>query len=88
MRPPPANRARALRIGAVVVWSGFLTAAAATMVCFAFLDPGAFAEGAPPAWWGTRIHVYTIGFFFFWGVGIAAAALAWFLANARRATRR
>ncbi len=58
------------------------------MVCFAFVDPGAFAEGAPPVWWSTRMHVYAIGFFFFWCVGMTAAGLAWYLAHGRRVGRR
>jgi hypothetical protein len=70
-----------------VAWSAFLSAAVATMVCFAFVDPVAIAEGAPPDWWGTRMHVYAIGFFFFWAVGFAAAGLAWYLAPGRRVGR-
>jgi hypothetical protein len=77
----------ALRVGGVVAWSSFLSAAAATMVCFAFFDPAALTEASPPAWWGTRMQVYTIGFFFFWGVGFAAAGLAWYLAHGRRNSR-
>jgi hypothetical protein len=91
MSPSRTNPARTrrllIRVG-VVAWSAFLAAAAATMVCFAFFDPGALADGVPPAWWGTRMQVYGIGFFFFWGVGIAAAGLAWFLAHGRRVGRR
>jgi hypothetical protein len=34
------------------------------------------------------MQVYAVGFFFFWGVGIAAAALAWYLAHGRRMGRR
>jgi hypothetical protein len=92
MSPPRVSAARArrlmLRVGGVVAWSAFLSAAAATMVCFAFIDPQAFAAGASPAWWSSRMHVYAIGFFFFWGVGFASAALAWYLAHGRRASRR
>jgi hypothetical protein len=69
-----------------MLWSGFLAAAVATMLCFAFLDPQALAGGLAPAWWGSRLHVYAIGFFFFWLVGLIAAFLAWSLAHSR--TRR
>ena len=85
-RPPDAPRAlgRATRVAVIIGWSAFLSAALATMVCFAFVDPDAFANGTPPGWWGPRMHVYAIGFFFFWSVGAAAAALSWSLARPRR----
>ena len=85
---PARARRQVLRVGGVVAWSSFLTAAAATMFCFAFFDPAAMLEATPPSWWGSRIHVYTIGFFFFWGVGFAAAWLTWYMALGRRAARR
>jgi hypothetical protein len=68
----------------IIGWASFLTAAFATMLCFAFLDPQAFVEGHAPAWWGPRMRVYAIGFFFFWFVAIAAATLACLLARPRR----
>jgi hypothetical protein len=95
--PPPAeahqeperrlgDRARA--VGAIA-WSGFLAAAFATMLCFAFLDPQALSRGDPPEWWASRLHVYAIGFFFFWLTGLIAAAFCWQLsANVRRNGRR
>jgi len=67
-----------------MLWSAFLAAALATMSCFAFLDPMALAVGEPPSWWGSRPHVYAVGFFFFWLVGLVAALLAWFLAHGAR----
>jgi hypothetical protein len=82
----PVNR-RNLRRGArtagIMLWSGFLAAALATMLCFAFIDPKALAAGDAPAWWGSRLHVYAVGFFFFWLVGLIAAFLAWSLAHPR-----
>jgi hypothetical protein len=91
MSPPRVDTARARRIAlrvGVVAWSAFLSAAAATMICFAFFDPVALVDGIPPPWWGGRSHVYAIGFFFFWGVGFVAAGLAWYLAGGRRVGRR
>ena len=83
--PPPAEpqaelgkRARGI---AAVVWSGFLAAALATMLGFAFLDPQALQSGEAPEWWSSRLHVYAIGFFFFWLIGLVAAALCWQLAR-------
>lgn len=84
---PTRARQMAVRVGGIIAWSAFLSAAVATMLCFAFIDPHAFAAGATPSWWGPRMQVYAIGFFFFWGVGLAAAALAWFLAHGRRMGR-
>jgi hypothetical protein len=68
----------------IIGWASFLTAALATMLCFAFVDPQSFVEGHAPSWWGPRMRVYAIGFFFFWFVGIAAATLAWLLARRPR----
>jgi len=75
------NRARGV---AVVAWSAFLAAALATMLCFAFIDPLALSAGETPEWWSTRLHVYAVGFFFFWLVGLVAAALSWQLSRPPR----
>jgi len=72
------NRARGI---AAVAWSGFLAAALATMLCFAFLDPQALRSGEAPEWWSSRLHVYAVGFFFFWLIGVIAAALCWQLSR-------
>ena len=71
-------RGRAL---GVIVWSAFLAAALATMLCFALLDPLAISAGEAPAWWTGRLRVYAIGFFFFWLIGLIAAALCWQLSR-------
>ncbi|MEO8065021.1 MAG: hypothetical protein ABI821_19995 [Pseudomonadota bacterium] len=88
MAPPRSiearRRALRIRVIGVICWSGFLAAALATMVCFAFVDPQALAEGHPPAWWTSRSHVYALGFFLFWMTGLTSALLAWFLARPRR----
>jgi hypothetical protein len=68
----------------VIVWSAFLAAALATMVCFALLDPLAVSAGETPGWWSDRLHVYAVGFFFFWLIGLVAAALCWQLTGPRR----
>ena len=66
--PPPIDDRPELGSGAraagVVLWSAFLAAAVATMLCFAFIDPEAIATGAAPSWWSSRLHVYAVGFFF------------------------
>ena len=73
------------RAAGVIVWSAFLSASLGTMLCFAMLDPQALAAGDPPAWWTTRLRVYATGFFFFWLIGLTAAALCWSLARASSA---
>lgn len=78
---PPTDISQRARATGAVVWSSFLAAALATMLCFAFIDPLALADGEPPAWWSTRLGVYAVGFFFFWLVGFVAAALSWLLAR-------
>jgi hypothetical protein len=76
------------RAAGVVVWSAFLAAALATMLCFAFIDPLALAEGQPPSWWSSRLHVYAVGFFFFWLIGLVAAGLCWSLTLKKEADGR
>ncbi len=83
MSPPDPDLGVRGRAWGVIVWSAFLAAALATMVCFALLDPESLAMGETPGWWTGRLRVYAIGFFFFWLVGLVAAALCWQL-SARR----
>lgn len=88
MNTPPADTTPDLgenaRAVGVIFWSGFLAAAIATVLCFAFIDPQAIADGEAPAWWTTRRAVYAVGFFFFWLIGMVAAALCWQLARPAR----
>jgi fructose-specific phosphotransferase system IIC component len=85
--PPRADDSTDLggpaRAAGAVVWSAFLAAALATMLCFAFIDPQALAAGQVPTWWSSRLHVYALGFFFFWMTGLIAAGLCWLLAQKR-----
>jgi hypothetical protein len=61
-----------------VLWPSFLVAAVAELIVFAVIDPvDLHVFGAPVS--AERMPVYTIGFFFFWALGAAAAALAVFL---------
>jgi hypothetical protein len=63
----------------VVGWCSFLAASAATMVCFALLDPEALPAGEAPSWWTGRMAVYAFGFFFLWAVAAASAALTLYM---------
>lgn len=82
-REPPELSPRARTIG-VVLWCSFLAAAAATMLLFALLDPGAIQHGALPGWWTDRHTVYALGFFFLWLVAAGSAALTIYMARTDR----
>ena len=57
-----------------VVWPAFLTAAVAELVFFSIFDPfDLHFFGAPLDM--SREAIYTMGFFGFWGLGIASSAL-------------
>ena len=61
-----------------IVWAAFLTAAVAELVFFSIFDPFELHFfGAPLDL--PREAIYTMGFFGFWGLGIAASALAFAL---------
>ena len=75
------------RVWFTVAWCSFLAASVATMVFFAIVDPAPYAGAAPddgPA----RMTLYSVGFFFFWAICAAAAALtAFMLTTATPASR-
>lgn len=61
-----------------VLWPAFLVAAVAELLFFAVFDPADLhLFGAPVEL--ARTPIYTIGFFFFWGITSAASALTVFL---------
>jgi hypothetical protein len=61
-----------------VVWPGFVVAAIAETVFFAVFDPfDLHFFGAPLEL--SRVGMYTLGFFGFWGVCSASSALTLFL---------
>jgi hypothetical protein len=68
---------------AVVGWCSFLVAAAGTMVFFAWIDPLALAEITEPPLAVDRMTGYALGFFFFWGLAMLAAALTVYLIRTR-----
>jgi len=61
-----------------VLWPAFLVAAAAELVFFAVFDPADLHLFGAPVEAG-RTPIYTLGFFFFWGITAAASALTVFL---------
>jgi len=61
-----------------VLWPSFMVAAVAELLFFAVIDPADLHLFGVPVDAG-RMPVYTVGFFFFWALGAAAAALTVFL---------
>lgn len=69
-----------------MLWPTFLVAGVAEAIFFAVFDPfDLHFLGAPLEL--SRVAIYTMGFFGFWGMGFASAALAAFL-NGDLSTRR
>ena len=61
-----------------IVWPAFLMAGVAELVFFSIFDPfDLHFFGAPLAM--SRQSIYAMGFFGFWGLGIASSALSLFL---------
>ena len=84
MGDPERSRERGVVFGAVgqrlmwVIWPAFLVAGLAEAVFFTVFDPfDLHFFGAPLEL--SREAVYTMGFFGFWGLGIASSALTLFL---------
>ena len=70
-----------------ILWPSFLVAAAAETVCFALFDPGEltfFGQHLELS----RIAVYTIGFFLFWGLAAVSSGLSLYLARDGSEARR
>lgn len=65
-----------------VVWAAFLTAAVAELVFFSIFDPFELHFFGQPLDW-SREAIYALGFFGFWGLGIASATLTLILAQTR-----
>ena len=64
-----------------VLWPAFLTAAVAELVFFAIFDPFELHFFGQPLDW-SRKAIYALGFFGFWGLGVASSALTLLLVNA------
>lgn len=70
------------RAALTVAWCSFLAASVATMVFFAFVDPSPIFSSlfVATARVPSRTALYSTGFFFFWIVCAASAAItAWML---------
>jgi hypothetical protein len=71
------------RLSMWIIWPAFLVAGVAQLVFFSIFDPFELHFfGAPLDW--SRQAIYTLGFFGFWGLGIASSALTLFVERAPR----
>ncbi|WP_290650171.1 hypothetical protein [Aquisalimonas sp.] len=73
------SKARLLRSLGGTLWPSFLTAAVASVVFFANIDPETLHMQTLPHWEFSRMAGYTIGFFMFWGVGLASSVMTFVL---------
>ncbi|MCC5809444.1 MAG: hypothetical protein JJU06_03640 [Ectothiorhodospiraceae bacterium] len=69
------TKAQLLRNLGGTLWPSFLTAAVASVVFFASIDPESLHMQTLPDWQISRMAGYTIGFFMFWGVGLASSLI-------------
>ena len=80
---PPRELSRRQRDVFVIGWCSFLSAAVATMVFFAFVDPQALADITEPPLPIDRMGGYALGFFFFWLLAAGSATLTVYLIRTR-----
>jgi hypothetical protein len=62
------------------VWPAFLTAGVAELVFFSIFDPFELHFFGQPLDW-SRQAIYALGFFGFWGLGVASSAITLFLSH-------
>ncbi|MFO1310744.1 MAG: hypothetical protein U1F41_01630 [Burkholderiales bacterium] len=63
-----------------IVWPAFLMAGVAELVFFSIFDPFELHFFGQPLDW-SRQAIYALGFFGFWGLGIASSSFTMFLAE-------
>lgn len=68
-----------------VLWPAFLVAGGAEFLFFSIFDPHELTFFGQPIE-ASRQAIYTVGFFCFWAIGSASAALTLFLARPWMAT--
>ena len=88
MSPDAQQHSQRWRDIAVALWTSFLAACGASLLCFAFVDPAGIEllqDIDSPLL--ARMTGYALGFFFFWGVALAACLLTLYLVRTADATR-
>lgn len=78
---------RARDVG-VVTWCSFLAAGVGTVATFAFLDPAQIPLDAVPVFWQSRLAIYAVGFFLFWGMAALSASLALYMVRTQHGHAR
>ncbi|HEY1461090.1 MAG TPA: hypothetical protein VGH59_13650 [Casimicrobiaceae bacterium] len=73
---PALTAAQLMRI----LWPAFLVAVVAEAVFFAVFDPFELHFFGEPLDW-SRQGIYTLGFFGFWGLGVACSTLSTFMSG-------
>lgn len=76
---PGSRRRPHLHAAGVILWPGFITAALACAVFFAFVDPLRLRDISFPGHGISRGLGYTLGFFMFWGITTLSSATTCYL---------
>jgi len=61
---------------AAIIWPSFLSAAFATMLFFAVVDPGLIGDSMTPSQRFSRMTGYGLGFFFFWLITMISSSIS------------
>jgi len=77
--PPPRPWSTRAQLLAAVLWPSLLAASFATMLFFAFIDPGLLHEGSAAEIEASRMTAYGIAFFFFWLIAALSSAVSVYL---------
>jgi hypothetical protein len=73
----------------LVLWTSFLSASAASVLCFAAVDPQLLRDAGPRIFDNlNREAGYALGFFFFWAIGVVASGLSVFMVRSARPQSR
>lgn len=84
-QPPQVTRwSRAREHLGIALWSSFLAAAGASVVCFAYIDPASLGLLSNHDSAVARMTGYAFGFFLFWAATLSASALTLYLVRTAR----
>jgi hypothetical protein len=77
--PSPRPWSTRAQLLAAILWPSLLAASFATMLFFAFIDPGLLHEGSAAEIEASRMTDYGIAFFFFWLIAALSSAISAYL---------
>ena len=78
---------RGWRDAAAILWTAFLTAAAASVIVFGLFDPLELSTISSVPLPANRMAGYAAGFFFLWAICALSAAMAVFMLRSYRRNR-